>query len=135
MWSTIIISIFTLILMISVNYVYRKRKEVAKVAREGGMDYKYVRLIGLLFPEDSETEILKFKVTSDSILIEAKAEFGYTGITFLQGFGHLHVGLHMMINGKPIKQKLTWKFPEYSDQEAMAFQINYDIIEHLKRSS
>lgn len=118
--------IFVLLILvgITIKFFYEMNKQKRHVARQGGMQHKYRRLIEHIKSSDPRTKICN--ETGNSIMVGLSNVGGATFFTIMQTFGKVTVQWEM---NSPIfgKHNLEWDFDEYLDQDKMMEKITNDL--------
>lgn len=123
MW-TIIILIITGFL---IKFFYDMNKQKTHVARQGGMQHKYRRIIEHIKSGDPRTKI--YRDTGDQVTLGISNMGGTTLFTITQTFGRVTIQWNVE---SPVfgKHNLEWDFDEYHDQNRMIEKITNDLAHY-----
>jgi hypothetical protein len=121
------IFILLVVIGILIKFFYDMGKQKEHVARQGGMQHKFRRLIEQIKMGDPRSRI--YRVTGDQIILGVSNMGGKTIFIITQTFGRVTIqwNLESPVFGK---HNLEWEFDEYLEQDKMMEKITNDLMHY-----
>ena len=118
--------IFVLVIVVGIiiKFFYEMNGQKRHVARQGGMQHKYRKLIKHI--KSGDPRIRVYEETGNSVTVGLMNAGGSTLFTIMQTFGRATV--QWKVNSPVFgKHSLEWDFDEYLDQDKMMEKITNDL--------